>query len=312
MMLALLCGGQGLLSAGMFDLPAERPEAAAIFAGARALLGRDPRSLVRDPSTPLLHANRISQILSVSSMLALHACIAAQLPSVFAVAGYSVGEMAAWSIAGAWSAETALWLTDQRARTMDAAGGDGGQLGYVRGLARPAVEALANSHGCNIAIIHPDRLFVVGGARADVAEFCREAEGAGATKAALLDVCVASHTPYLRDAVSALPSGARRPRRCRSDRRTPASGGRRRLPYLPHRARSPRPRSPGRSAHQLGGDAGGARRKRRRPRILDLGPGHALADMARAALPEVRSYAADGFHSVDGLRGWVAAADGRR
>jgi hypothetical protein len=29
--------------------------------------------------------------------------------------------------------------------------------------------------------------------------------------------------------------------------------------------------------------------------------------MARAALPDVRSYAADAFHSIDGLRGRVAS-----
>jgi hypothetical protein len=43
-------------------------------------------------------------------------------------------------------------------------------------------------------------------------------------------------------------------------------------------------------------------------KFLDLGPGHALADMTRAAFPGVRSYAADAFHSVDGLRDWIASA----
>jgi [acyl-carrier-protein] S-malonyltransferase len=45
-------------------------------------------------------------------------------------------------------------------------------------------------------------------------------------------------------------------------------------------------------------------------RLLDLGPGHALADMARTALPETRSYAADAFHSLEGLRAWLAAPAG--
>ena len=84
-MLALLCGGQGSLSTGMFDLIGDQSEAAPIFAQAQALLGRDPRAMVRDGDDPLLHGNRTSQILSVSAVLALHACIAPALPPAFAV-----------------------------------------------------------------------------------------------------------------------------------------------------------------------------------------------------------------------------------
>jgi [acyl-carrier-protein] S-malonyltransferase len=43
-------------------------------------------------------------------------------------------------------------------------------------------------------------------------------------------------------------------------------------------------------------------------RALDLGPGHALAEMMQAFLPSIRCYAADGFHSVSGLRNWIEGA----
>jgi [acyl-carrier-protein] S-malonyltransferase len=43
-------------------------------------------------------------------------------------------------------------------------------------------------------------------------------------------------------------------------------------------------------------------------RILDLGPGHALADMARDALAGVRAYSTSDFHSIEGLREWIASA----
>ncbi len=94
-MLALLCGGQGLLSAHMFDLVGDRPEAAAIFEEATQLLGDDPRDLVHGNSDDRLADNHMSQILTVTSALTIHACIRDILPSQFAVAGYSVGEMAA-------------------------------------------------------------------------------------------------------------------------------------------------------------------------------------------------------------------------
>jgi [acyl-carrier-protein] S-malonyltransferase len=43
-------------------------------------------------------------------------------------------------------------------------------------------------------------------------------------------------------------------------------------------------------------------------RTLDLGPGHALADFACVVLPQARNYAADAFHSREGLREWIASA----
>ena len=135
-MLALLCGGQGLLSPDMFDLVAKQPETAAIFEAAGAFLGRDPRALVHGSDDGSLHANHTSQIFCVTAALATHACIAEALPAECAVSGYSVGEMAAWGIAGVWTAGETLRLTDCRARVMDAADSPDGQLGYIRGLNR--------------------------------------------------------------------------------------------------------------------------------------------------------------------------------
>jgi [acyl-carrier-protein] S-malonyltransferase len=43
-------------------------------------------------------------------------------------------------------------------------------------------------------------------------------------------------------------------------------------------------------------------------RVLDLGPGHALAEMMQSFLPSIRCYAADGFRTLAGLRDWIASA----
>ena len=307
-MLALLCGGQGLLSERMFDLVADQPQGAAVFAEAGALLGQDPRAFVRRANRASPLANRNNQILSVCAALATHACLAEALPAEVAVAGYSVGEMAAWAIAGAWTAETSLRLTDRRARAMDAADGGVGGLGYVRGLARPAVEALARSHGCAIAIVDPERLFVVGGKREDVAALCRAAEASGA-KAAPLEVRVASHTTRLAAAVTPFRATleSSRPANPATGRLLFAGGQGARIfqtagavPALAARVARPLDWA---AVLQALGEAGV-------DRLLDLGPGHALADMARTALPQTRSYAADAFHSLEGLRAWLAAPAG--
>ncbi|MFY9289906.1 MAG: acyl transferase, partial [Methylorubrum rhodinum] len=40
-------------------------------------------------------------------------------------------------------------------------------------------------------------------------------------------------------------------------------------------------------------------------RVLELGPGHALATMAREALPDARLHALEDFRTVEGMLGWI-------
>ena len=107
-MLALLCGGQGTLSPTAFDLFAGQAAAELVLGAATAYLGHDPRELIRTRDADGLSSNHISQILTVTATLANYACIADVLAKPIVVAGYSVGEMAAWSIAGIWTADEAL------------------------------------------------------------------------------------------------------------------------------------------------------------------------------------------------------------
>ena len=304
-MLALLCGGQGLLSPAMFDLTAEAPAAAPVFAAAARLLGRDPRDLVRETAPDALSGNRQNQILSVTAALALHAVVARALPSPCAVTGYSVGEMAAWAIAGIWTAEDALRLTARRAEAMDAASREPGRLAYVRGLDELVLAPLAARHGCAIAIISPGGLFVLGGPEAAIDGFCAEALVLGAARAAPLAVRVAAHTPLLQAAVAPFAaalheSDAADPAR---DRRLLSGGdGSRIFCAQPAMARLARQVAEPidwvatlAAVAELGCD-----------RVLDLGPGRALADMVRASDSGLRSYAAADFRGLDGLLDWIS------
>ena len=126
-----------------------------MFAAATACLGEDPRKLVSTRGADELSANHVSQILTVTSALAIHGCIADLLTEQTAVTGYSVGEMAAWSIAGIWTADEALRLTDVRAQLMDSVAGPDGRLGYVRGLDQTTLESLLETYCCEIAIGTP-------------------------------------------------------------------------------------------------------------------------------------------------------------
>jgi [acyl-carrier-protein] S-malonyltransferase len=189
---------------------------------------------------------------------------------------------------------------------MDAAGGSGGRLAYVRGLARDVVEELAGRHQCAIAISNPGNLLIVGGAQPAVVALCNEALSVGAVRADLLAVKIAAHTSYLSQAVApfqhALEASHRAP--VRRGRILLAGGDGARI-FTPAAATS-------RLAAQVATSIDWAQTLQSLvelgvDRVLDLGPGQALADMMGSAFPQVASYAADGFHSLDGLRRWIGA-----
>ncbi|MGY3341530.1 MULTISPECIES: acyltransferase domain-containing protein [unclassified Bradyrhizobium] len=304
-MLALLCGGQGTLSDKMFDLVADQPAAEPVFTAATTFLGADPREFIRIRGADELSVNHTSQILTVTSTLAVHACIADLLTEEIAVTGYSVGEMAAWSIAGIWTAGDALRLTDIRARLMEEAAGPSGRLGYVRGLDQAALERLLEKHCCEIAIRNPDLLFVVGGAERDVIDFCDDAAKEGA-RTGLLAVKIPSHTKRLAQACKplqqALDASMHSP--IASQRVLLAGGDGERIfsvagatAKLASQVAHPIDWSTTLEALvELGATA-----------VLDLGPGHALAEMMQASKPLMRSYSADGFRTIEGLRRWLGS-----
>jgi [acyl-carrier-protein] S-malonyltransferase len=64
----------------MFDLVADCPEAELVFAAAAAVLGRDPRSFVKEAAPADLFSDLSGQILCCAQALAAWAALALQLP----------------------------------------------------------------------------------------------------------------------------------------------------------------------------------------------------------------------------------------
>jgi [acyl-carrier-protein] S-malonyltransferase len=185
----------------MFALTAEAPPAAGLFGHAATLLGgRDPRELARSESADVLHQNRVGQILCTLQALAAQASLADAWPRRLVVAGYSVGEVAAWSIAGFIEAKAALDLVARRAEVMDAASTAGDGLLFVRGLPRDAIDRLCERHGAAVAIVNPGDAFVLGGSGTALEMLAVEARRRGASRVVPVAVKVASHTPRLSSA----------------------------------------------------------------------------------------------------------------
>lgn len=305
MTLALLCSGQGLQSPDLFALTAEAPAAAPVFAAATASLGCDPRRLVAEADPAHLYANRTGQILCVTAALALHACLSDILPPRLIVAGYSVGEMAAWGIAGHWTPAEAVALTAARGEAMDAARHGEQGLAAIRGLPPDDLAVLLARHACAIAIRNPSNLFVVGGAGAALDALCVEALASGAARANRLPIAVASHTALLAGAV--VPFRAildATPLRRPLAGRTLLNGADGAPIFTPARFRDA-------LARQIANPIDWvacleAIVERGSDRVLELGPGHALADMMRAQAPSLTVRSSDAFQGLDGLRAWLA------
>ncbi|MGC5781397.1 acyl transferase [Methylobacterium sp. NFXW15] len=304
MTLAILLSGQGGQHPAMFDLTADRPEAAPVFEAAKPLLGgRDPRDLAKAGEE--LHGNRSGQILCCVSALAGWSIIAAAKPGRAIVAGYSIGDLAAWGVAGRFDPATVLRLAAARAEAMDAASGEGFALAGIRGIGLQALTGLARSHDGHLAIRNAPDSFVVGGRRDALERLCCAATERGAQRAVVLPVATPSHTPLLavasarfRDLLAAVelhrpPPSA--PRLLSGLDGAPVFDARTGLDKL---ARQISETIDWAACLEACGEYGA-------DHVLELGPGHALATMAQAALPAARVHAFDAFRTVDGVLDWI-------
>lgn len=194
--MAILCSGQGYKGAGMFDLLADTPEAGPVFKVAKFVLdGKDPRELVREASNEELHADRVGQILCCTQAMAAWAVVGGKVPRPLVVAGYSVGELAAWGVAGLLNYEGVLDLAVQRAATTRQSG-----LVAIRGLGRAALDAICRTHDAYVAIVNGADEMLVGGTSEALAAVIQDAQAHGAERTTIVAVAVPSHTPLLADA----------------------------------------------------------------------------------------------------------------
>ncbi|WP_438999020.1 ACP S-malonyltransferase [Variovorax beijingensis] len=158
----------------------------------------DWRHALADPHWAERNDN--AQTLLTGLALAAWAQLAPLVPPPAAVAGYSVGELAAFSAAGVIDAGAAAALAPQRAEAMDrcAARAPGGLLA-VSGLSEQKLEQLRIDAGLELAIRNGNASVVLGGPIAALNDAERMALAAGA-QCTRLRVNVASHTPWMREA----------------------------------------------------------------------------------------------------------------
>jgi [acyl-carrier-protein] S-malonyltransferase len=307
MTLAVLCSGQGPQWSNMFALTGDAPEAANLFAHAATLLGgRDPREMVQTDPDDTLHLNRVGQILCTLQALAATATLRGAWPRRLIIAGYSVGEVAAWSVAGLIDATMTLDLVSRRANAMDAPSRPGDGLLFIRGLSYGAVEDLCNRHDAAIAIVNPGDAFVLGGPGVALKIIADVAKRMGAARAVRLAVNVASHTPRMAAASSEFRKILdQTPTKHASDSNVRLFSGIDGSPVVNISAGlnklAKQISHTVQWAHCLEGcvEAGASV-------FFELGPGRALNEMAAGAYPDISARSLEDFRTLQGARAWLA------
>jgi [acyl-carrier-protein] S-malonyltransferase len=306
MTLAILCSGQGGQHAGMFDLTGDAPQVSALFAHASALLGDDPRLLVKRAEDDVLHANRTAQLLCTLQALSVATVLDSALPKRRCVAGYSVGEVAAWGVAGLIGANETLDLVAARAEVMDAASHGGEGMLFIRGLGKASIEQLCADREAAIAICNPADAWVLGGRNVALEAVAEQAVRLGAVRVVSIPVNVPSHTYLLADAsvtfshvladmhLQPAPTmGIRLFSGIDGDAVLDAKNDIEKLAMqISHPIQWARCLE---SCVEAGAVA-----------FLELGPGRALAEMAGSVYPHIPARSFDNFRSAQGARDWLS------
>lgn len=217
------------------------------------------------------------------------------------MAGYSVGEIAAFSAGGMYDTDTALDLAARRAAAMNAAAQ--GHCGGLMSVQGPRAEALVTAEpGLALAIrISMDHV-IVGGQTSDLQSAAARWTDAG-LRCKVLPIAVASHTPWMAEAADTfarhLATLSLKPPKVALISNFTGQPSRQ-LQGLTS-ALSRQIAATVRWDECLSGLA-----ERGVRCVLEMGPGAALSAMWRDRYPDIPARSADEFRSDTGLVDWVS------
>ncbi len=292
---ALLFSGQGAQHPAM--LPWLQQDETVLAVERRH--GSDWRDRLADPTWA--GDNARAQHLLTGLALAAHAQLAAALGPPAVIAGYSVGELAAFAAAGVFDVGTALRLADLRAACMDAAGARCPTgLVAISGRTGGGLQSLCQQFDLDLAIrLGPDSA-VLGGTADALALAMAPAQAMG-LQVTRLNVALASHTRWMQPAAQAFAAVLRG---------VPLSA-----PSIPLVSNAlGRVRDASQAGEALARQIAETVRwddcldlvaAQQVKVVLEIGPGQALARMWRACRPEVPTRSADEFRSLPAAIAWV-------
>lgn len=304
MRLAILFSGQGgQQPEHLSRLKSEaEPELAAALATTIPELWFDDAA---DPAT--LSRNQLAQPMIFGYQMTLWRQLEALLPRPICVAGYSLGEMAACAAAGAFPVSEGVALCAQRARMMDTAFPEPAGMLAIIGLNELRIADIATRHGLLLAIRNGANHFVLGGPQSALAVAEDYALALGASRTVRLAVSTPSHTSLLQAASHEFQVALS----------TWNNPGRLIFPVLSaidgHANRS-RPETLAALARQISTPLDWATcienlLEMQPARVLEIGPGNALARMVEEQAPGLPVRSVGDFRSLQGIQNWLGQND---
>jgi [acyl-carrier-protein] S-malonyltransferase len=296
MRLLLLCPGQGSQDASMFDLARTDPRAARFI-----------EHHATDAHAPDIFANRVAQPLIVAATLAMWEALRPRIPAPSLAAGYSIGELAAYAVAGALEPAVAVELARARAALMDQAAlaQPGQAMASSSGLPLEAVRHLALEHGVHPAIVTGEDTCIVAGAKAGIDALEKDAAARGG-RCQHLPVAVASHTPLMETAVepfaALLSAACFSPQACPVLAGTDASRVQDKGGAVQYLSRQLAETIEWSACMDAAAEAGITV-------ALELGPGAALSRMLRTRHPDIACRSVSEFRSLEGIVSWLDRQD---
>ena len=288
--LGILCAGQGTQYQEMFSKLVPLPSELGPYLNL---------------SAEQWYANEFAQPMIAAQTFLSWQALQPQLPVPIAFLGYSLGELSAYACAGCFDLKTLIQLAKTRAALMNNACQVSGGLVSIRGLNKETILALCQKTGCFISIINGPAHYLLGGTAAALhAVTQRAAEQIGFQKATPLQVSVPSHTPLLaqaaQDFAKTLAQQAMKkpiaPIIAGIDSRVIEVQADIISTLSAQIAQTIDFEKALRTAVELGVST-----------FLEIGPGHALAGIAKSLNLPVQVKSVDDFTSLAGVLKWVAA-----
>jgi [acyl-carrier-protein] S-malonyltransferase len=302
--LAILCSGQGGQHPAMFNLArTDRHASMLLEQWALDSMFNMPLNTILAENA-LLFSNRIAQPLIVAATLVIWEAIKDRIPAPALVAGYSVGELASYGVAGALAAEDAISLAASRAKLMDGClmQTPGQMLIAISGLDAASVGALARRHRFHIAIETGEDSVIAGGLSKSVAEIEKSVVQSGG-RITVLPIEIASHTPYMQPAVAPFSAELKRHRLAAPAIPVLAGISAALITHADHAIST--------LSNQLAEkirwmDCMDTLAEAGITVALELGPGLALSRMLQARHPAIDCRSVDDFRTLKGIATWLA------
>jgi [acyl-carrier-protein] S-malonyltransferase len=299
--LAILCPGQGAQHAEMFAFVCAEGNELAHKGTLESVMGMPVEQVLANEK--LLFSNRAAQPLIVASAVATWAAIADIVPEPVVVAGYSIGELSAYCIAGALHGDSAIELAAVRARLMDDCAQAPQAMLSVSGLNIANLKEMILQAGCYSAIENGEENVIAGGAYDAVLVLQKHALAHGA-RTSMLPVGVASHTPMLHEAAIRFKEVLEHSHL--SNPRIPVLSG------IDAQRIHSREQAITVLAFQIEqtirwADCMDACAEAGTTLALELGPGSALSRMLHARHPQIECRSVGDFRTKAGLKTWLAA-----